>query len=126
MNALKCRTLGDTRANPEKRTRYWNARARMLEGVTDEAVSLAVCLICPSGALSYFRCLYVYVMDHLLSGFNVSGDLSQTEFLGKKARAIETQGWLCTLLEALTGAIRMLLLPHAVTLVLCCTSNRNT
>ena len=49
MNALKCRTLGDMRENPEK------------------------------------------------------------------ARAIETQGWLCTLLEALTGAIRMLLLPDAVT-----------
>ena len=36
-----------------------------------------------------------------------------------KARAIETQGWLCTYTAgsaiALTGAVSMLVLPHAVT-----------
>ena len=33
-----------------------------------------------------------------------------------KARAIEIQGWLCTgSAIALTGAVRMLVLPHAVT-----------
>ena len=58
------------------------ARARLIDTWPREAVSLAVC---PSGALSYFRCLYVYVMEHLL---NVSGDLSQTEFLNRLSNRV--------------------------------------